>query len=149
MWKVVPASVIGTSHEQAGVPCQDASEFLRLNSGDEELLLVAIADGAGSASLSHIGSGEAVRHLLAVIPRTNLALEEVTKEQARGWMLDVLNHLATVAEREGATLNQFDCTLLLGILGKNGAVFAQIGDGAWVVEKENEVVAGTWPQNGE
>jgi serine/threonine protein phosphatase PrpC len=122
---------------------------LRLNTGDEELLFVAIADGAGSAALSQIGSREAVRHLLSVIPRANLALREVTKDQVRDWMQEVLNHLTTVAERESISLSQLDCTLLLGIIEKSRAVFAQIGDGGWVVEKDGEVVAVTWPQIGQ
>jgi len=38
---------------------------------------------------------------------------------------------------------------LLAIVARSAAVFAQIGDGGWVVEKDGELVAGTWPQNGE
>lgn len=149
MWRVVPASVIGTSHTRVGTPCQDACDFLRLTVGDEELLLVAVADGAGSAVLSHVGSDEAVRHLLAVIRLAEFDFKVVTQEQARRWMQEVLNHLTTVAERESISVSQLACTLLLGIVAKTGAVFAQIGDGGWVVERDGELAPGTWPQNGE
>ena len=149
MWRVVPASVLGTSHERAGIPCQDACDFLRLNTGDEELLLVAVADGAGSAILSHVGSGEAVRQLLVVVRHAQLDFRKITQEQVRGWMQEVLNHLAVVAERESAPVSQLACTLLLGIVARDGAVFAQIGDGGWVVEKDGDLTPGTWPQNGE
>ncbi len=149
MWKVVLASVTGTSHERTGTPCQDSCDFLRLKTDEEELLLVAVADGAGSAILSHVGSGEAVRQILAVIRRAQIDFSTVTYEQARGWMQEVLNHLVAVAERENTSVSQLACTLLLGIIAKNGAVFTQIGDGGWVVEKDGELVPGTWPQNGE
>lgn len=149
MWRAVSASIIGVSHELAGAPCQDACDLLRLNTGGEEILLAAMADGAGSAALSHIGASEAVHHLLEVIPRSHLAVGEVSKEQVRAWMLEVLDHLAAVAEREGTSLSQLACTLLLALVSRNGAVFAQIGDGACVVEKDGEILPATWPQNGE
>jgi hypothetical protein len=149
MWAVIGASTIGTSHEQLGTPCQDAHEVLRVKSGDDDLLLIAIADGAGSASHSQIGSAEAVRHLIALVAETCPALKEVTKEVMRGWMEAVLNHLKKVCEREGVSIGQLACTLLMGIVSKNEAVFGQIGDGAWVVEKEAAWIAATWPQNGE
>jgi serine/threonine protein phosphatase PrpC len=149
MWRVVPASVVGTSHERSGVPCQDAHDFLRINTGDDELLIIAVADGAGSAIHSEIGSSEAVQHLVTVIPHSDLNSVQITAEQVREWMRQVLNHLTTVAEREHTTLSQLACTLLLGIIGSNGAVFAQIGDGGWVVELDGTLVQGTWPQTGE
>ena len=149
MWRVVPASVVGTSHERTGTPCQDACDLLRLNAGGEDVLLLAIADGAGSAALSHLGSSEAVSHLLAVVRRTYLDMKSVTREQTREWMQEVLNHLAKVAERENAPMSQFACTLLLALVARNGAIFAQIGDGGWVVEKDGELIPGTWPQIGQ
>ena len=149
MWRCVPASVIGSSHERIGTPCQDACESLRLNTGDEELMLVAIADGAGSATLSHVGSAEATRHLLSVVRQAQPKRKELTQAQAREWMQEVLTHLASVAERENTHISQLACTLLLGIVAKDGAVFVQIGDGGWVVQMEDAILLGTWPQNGE
>jgi len=149
MWRVVPASVIGTSHEKAGLPCQDACGFLRFKCGDEDFLLAAVADGAGSAALSHVGSFEAVNHLLATVSREILALPEITKDQMRKWMQDVLTHLASVAERENTTQAELACTLLFALVGNSEAIFAQIGDGGWVVEKDGGVIPATWPQNGE
>jgi serine/threonine protein phosphatase PrpC len=149
MWKVVPVSVIGTSHEKTDIPCQDCCDFLRVISGEETVLLVALADGAGSAALSHIGSFEAVHHLLSIASQANLAPSEISKEQIREWMGKVLQHFATVAEREKTTVAQLACTLLFGIVGKSDAIFCQIGDGAWVVEKDGDLIPITWPQNGE
>lgn len=113
-------------------------------------MLVAIADGAGSAKLSHVGSTEATRHLLSVVRQAQPKCKEVTQAQAREWMQEVLTHLASVAEREGTPISQLACTLLLGIVAKDGAVFVQIGDGGWVVQMmEDAIRPATWPQNGE
>jgi serine/threonine protein phosphatase PrpC len=149
MWKVVPVSVIGTSHEKADIPCQDCCDFLRISSGEGAILLVALADGAGSAALSHVGSFEAVHHLLSLASHSNLAPSEISKEKVREWMGKVLEHFSTVAEREKTTVSQLACTLLLGIIGESDAIFCQIGDGAWVAEKEGELIPVTWPQNGD
>ena len=64
-------------------------------------------------------------------------------------MKGALDHLHEVAKREETGLSELACTLLLAISGKAGAVFAQIGDGAWVVERDGSLVAATWPQTGE
>ena len=51
----------GTHHRRAGAPCQD---FGRLAKPNEDLLLGALADGAGSAPLSHLGAHAAVQAAL-------------------------------------------------------------------------------------
>jgi hypothetical protein len=149
MWSAVSASVVGTSHQTTGTPCQDANHVVRLRSGGEDVLLAAVADGAGSASHSHIGSSEAVQFLLKLIAQGDLNLSELNSEHTRGWYLAVLEHLKSIAEREAVPVRELACTLLLAIVWREGAIFSQIGDGAWVLEKEGALLAGTWPQTGE
>jgi serine/threonine protein phosphatase PrpC len=149
MWKVVPTSVKGTSHERAGTCCQDAVAYLRVRGEKSDVLLIAIADGAGSARLSHIGSSEAVQHVLDVIPRSEIELSEITRDAAYKWMDTALAHLKAVAEREGVALGDFACTLLVAVIGGNSAVFAQIGDGGWVIEQDAHISTATWPHSGE
>ena len=57
IWRCVSASVIGTSHVTQKLPCQDAHATLTLDSG---VLIVGVADGAGSAKRSQEGSRCAV-----------------------------------------------------------------------------------------
>jgi hypothetical protein len=52
-WRVVAASVRGTSHEKRGQPCQDVHRWAIL---PEDTLAVTVADGAGSAALEEIGA---------------------------------------------------------------------------------------------
>jgi len=149
MWAAVFASVIGTSHESMDLPCQDAANLLRITVGSEQVLLAAIADGAGSASHSQIGSSEAVQYLLKLVAHDNLKFEEITRTQVLEWYSAVLKHLKSVAARESISLHELACTLLLGVVWREGAVFGQIGDGAWVLEKDGGLVAATWPETGE
>jgi hypothetical protein len=149
MWAVVSASVIGTSHEANATPCQDSCNVIRTRIADEEVLLIAVSDGAGSASHSHLGSSEAVHHLLRLVACDAPDLAAIDATQARAWFQRVLEHLVEVADRESVALGQLACTLLLAIAWKNGAVFAQVGDGAWVAERSGQLEAATWPQTGE
>ena len=48
-WRIVGASVQGTSHQKDDIPCQDAHGYRVLLSG---AIVVAVADGAGTASRS-------------------------------------------------------------------------------------------------
>ena len=149
MWSVVSASVIGTSHERLGIPCQDSNSYFRLSSCNSELLLIALADGAGSASCSHIGSREAVDHILQIVCDSNISPQEITQNHVSKWIKDVINHLHRVAEQKGVDPNELACTLLLGIIGQDEAIFAQIGDGGWVINLNSELTSVTWPYNGE
>ncbi|MEV6198109.1 protein phosphatase 2C domain-containing protein [Streptomyces sp. NPDC051920] len=56
------ASVRGDSHRYQGEPRQDSLAVVRLGApGPDGLLLLAVADGVGSAPRSHVGSQEACR----------------------------------------------------------------------------------------
>ena len=57
-WQVIGAAVQGLSHQKQGLPCQDALEYRCLPGGT---LLVALADGAGSATRSELGARAAVQ----------------------------------------------------------------------------------------
>jgi hypothetical protein len=149
MWRIVPASAIGTAHERAGTPCQDSCAFLRTNTEDGEIIILALADGAGSAKYSHIGSAQAVQHLLSTVSHAQPALNQIRDLHARQWMQSVRIHLEQVAESRGIKVDELACTLLMAIIGKDSTVLAQIGDGAWVIEKDGAIYPATWPQNGE
>ena len=123
--------------------------MLRMRNGSEDVLLAAIADGAGSASHSQIGSGEAVQHLLKLVLQSDVKVADISQQQACVWYKEVLEHLKSVAVRESLPIGELACTLLLAVVWKNGAVLGQIGDGAWVLEKDGALLTGTWPETGE
>jgi len=149
MWRVIGKSVVGTSHLKGQLPCQDFSDYLRCQIGGEPVLIVGVSDGAGSAALSHIGSQEAVSALLRQAASCERPVLEISREDVQGWFANSLAHLKSVAEREKIEVRDLACTSLLAVLGEGHAVFAQIGDGAWIAETSGVFGAVTWPQNGE
>ena len=52
MWKVAQCAVQGRSHIKNDVPCQDKTYFII----NDDTVVSALADGAGSAKLSHYGA---------------------------------------------------------------------------------------------
>lgn len=63
-WQIAAASICGTSHQRHGVPCQDAHAWEVLPSG---AIVIAVADGAGSAVHSDRGSSIAVRAAMELL----------------------------------------------------------------------------------
>ncbi|WP_326629777.1 MULTISPECIES: protein phosphatase 2C domain-containing protein [unclassified Streptomyces] len=69
------ASVRGDSHRYLGEPRQDALCVTRIGSpGAGEMLLLAVADGVGSAPRSHIGSNEVCRLAAVYLDRAAATL---------------------------------------------------------------------------
>ena len=149
MWRAVGTSVAGTSHIKLNVPCQDHCAYQRITIGSAQALLVAIADGAGSASLSDIGARAAVDHLLGVIPAELTDVLQLNEDLLKRWLASTRRHLDDVASDCGADLRELACTILVGVLGEFASFFAQIGDGAWIVQRGTEYFAATWPSDGE
>ena len=60
-WHILGSSVVGTSHRKSGRGCDDAHAYKQLENG---VLLLAVADGAGSATRSALGAVCAVQAAL-------------------------------------------------------------------------------------
>ncbi len=149
MWRAIGKSVVGTSHLKGQLPCQDYSDYLRCQIGGEPVLIVGVSDGAGSATFSHLGSQEAVSALLRQAASRERPIADISREDVQAWFANALVHLKSVAEREKVETKDLACTILVAIMGERNAVFAQIGDGAWIAEVNGVFGAVTWPQNGE
>ncbi len=63
-WRVAGASVRGTGHAKTGQPCQDFASWEVLPDGT---LLVAVADGAGSAAWGQLGAEVGVRAAMEAV----------------------------------------------------------------------------------
>lgn len=149
MWRAIGKSVVGTSHLKGQLPCQDYADYLRCQIGGEPVLVAGISDGAGSAALSHLGSQAAVGALLRQAASCERPVADISRGDVQVWFSSALAHLKSVAEQERIETRDLACTALVAVLGDRHAVFAQIGDGAWVAETNGVFGAVTWPQNGE
>ncbi|MXZ91455.1 MAG: protein phosphatase 2C domain-containing protein [Chloroflexi bacterium] len=55
-WRVALATAAGASHLRDRIPNQDAAAYRLVEIGDSQVVIVAVADGAGSAPRSQEGS---------------------------------------------------------------------------------------------
>jgi Protein phosphatase 2C len=152
MWKTLYQSVQGTSHVQAGQPCQDSCAALEIETADETVLVLASSDGAGSAPFSEIGSRMACQTLVDVVAaeiRAAGRLNTVGTERAVAWFEQVHKAIGVQAALREVDGRQLACTLLFAVLGQSGAAFGQVGDGAIVVWRGESYETVFWPQSGE
>ncbi len=129
----------GRLHRESGVPCQD---FGRLAKPSEDLLIGAIADGAGSAGLGHRGARTAVSTALAFLQERLAAEPDVRGDPAGGQggaeaLFDGLLRAVRIAleaeaRAHGQAVESFATTLLAFAAGPRGVAAYQIGDG-WLV----------------
>jgi len=153
-WRFASASAIGTSHIASGLPCQDRSLCELIDVGGESYLTAIVCDGAGSAAHSDVGAEMAARTLFELVQvylSDGGKLQELTRERASDWVVEVAEALAARADLNGHAVRDYACTLLVGVFGSETAAFIQVGDGAIVVS-HGEADGWSyvfWPQHGE
>ena len=153
-WRHVRASVAGVAHLADGTGCQDACAA-QLLPGTESgsVLVLAAADGAGSAALSGVGAELACQTLLAECAAW-LAADppggDWTPTLAENLFQQVRDALERLAADTGQPIREFACTLLGAVVAADHALFLQIGDGAIVIGAPDEGYRPVfWPQAGE
>jgi serine/threonine protein phosphatase PrpC len=148
VWRTVGASVTGTSHDAMQTRCQDHSAHALVDGPDGTALVIAVADGAGSAPASFHGAKTAVESALAYFTAAvadGRALDAADVE--RCFAASRENVLAVAAEYEHAA-RDYASTLLIVVATAETTLIGQVGDGAVVVDDGTLRIA-TWPQQGE
>lgn len=151
MWRSIFDSVTGTSHEGSGLPCQDACRVVSLQRAAEEVLIIACSDGAGSASHSEVGSQLACDSIVAS-SREWIAAgdgDPINRKTIASWYERAQSAVVAEAARREVPARELACTLLVAVVGKDWATFAQLGDGAIVIEPPEDYTVVFWPQSGE
>ncbi len=152
MWKLLFQSVAGTAHGRDGRPCQDSC-LARLGPGTRgPVLVLACADGAGSAAHADVGARAACRAAVRIVLedlRDGWPPAEAGRDTVLAWYARLRREL--LAEAEGRALEPaaLACTLLLAVVAEGAAVFAQVGDGAIVTRAGDDYCPVFWPQTGE
>lgn len=138
-WQVIGAAVQGISHQKQGLPCQDALKYHCL---DGDILLVALADGAGSAIHAELGAQAAVQAsvdwLLTCLAK-GLPIEccewaEVIWETFQ----NARTALEQLAEEQEESLRSFATTLTCLVATPEQLIVGQLGDGAVVAVGEDD-----------
>ncbi len=152
-WRVIRASVQGTSHAKTGQPCQDSSSVGK--NAPDGMLVAAVADGAGSAELSADGSRiaacAATRSAAGLLRlHTHPVYEGVLEEILQESIHSARKELEAEAQRRNRPLRDFATTLVVAICAPEITGAAQIGDGAMVTSGGSEgYTLFSAPQRGE
>lgn len=165
-WTSGGASIVGSSHLKTETPCQDAHLIVSANG----TLIVAVSDGLGSASLSHIGAKHACTSVIHSIERT-FDLQRTRKLFLGGvreliWrftrppknpeqmlneaFIEAHNSLVKLAATEGNLLSAYACTLVVAVVMADSWHTLHIGDGAVVgIHSDGSVSTLSAPERGE
>lgn len=137
-WRTVAASKRGSRHEASGANCEDAYQVVQPS---PDVLVIAVADGAGSASFAEVGANIAAEHGVAQVctglERAGDTLDDSVLrrifEEAMAASLVAVQ--ADAAHRE-VDYRELASTLILVIAHREFIAAAQIGDGATVIADE-------------
>ena len=147
IWKSVCCAVQGRGHAKKNIPCQDKVARREENG----VQVIVLADGAGSASLSHFGAECVVNRIAAFAADRFFDLinkadgREVTQE-----ILSVaLQALRVEAELRGCSLKDLASTLLIAAVGGGKFFLAHLGDGVIGYLSDTGLKVVTTPDNGE
>lgn len=147
MWKSVCCEVQGTGHKKNCIPCQDKTFELVQNG----VHVIALADGAGSASLSHFGAERVVRDASEYIAEHfRECLHRDDGRMVKQELLEMLQKgLSEEAKARKCSIHDLSSTLLLAAVNEDSFILAHIGDGViGYLDKDKLKVAST-PDNGE
>ncbi|MBP9216443.1 MAG: protein phosphatase 2C domain-containing protein [Agitococcus sp.] len=139
-WQVLAEAVVGLSHRDKNLPCQDA---VACQSSPRVCLVVC--DGAGSSVVSELGANALAQgmsllcHSLEAFwvdlldsPTTHDALLEKMTRLVLRHAKGIMTQLATQHKREA---RDFRSTLLMLVVGKAHLFWLKVGDGALVIEQ--------------
>lgn len=118
----------------------------------DSVLVVACADGAGSAELSQVGARIACDRFfeLAYEALSNgTAARSIDRDLTLRWYQTVREAIGAEAERRGVPVRSLACTLLTAVVGRDFAAFAQVGDGTIVRRVTDAYESVFWPQSGD
>lgn len=147
MWSIITGAAQGRGHVKTQTPCQDKVYSV----SDKGVHVIALADGAGSAKLSHYGS-QCVTHFICDEMCNNFdSMYSQTdgikvKKELLAAILGKLNDLKFELKCE---LSDLASTLLFVAVKQNAFILAHIGDGVIGYWKANEIKVASTPTNGE
>jgi Protein phosphatase 2C len=152
VWRPIAQSLRGSSHFADGSPCQDSHCVRVFGTGADETLFACIADGAGSAKFSDVGSAMACAAMLenaATYFESNRGFDQLQLEEVIRWCDDARSRIRAEASVRDCGLRELASTLAVAIVAPSRAYFFQIGDGAIVLGSRGVYGVVFWPQSGE
>ena len=152
-WRYINASVIGTSHEKSGIPCQDECISGEVEKTDGlKAFIAVVSDGAGSARYGREGAITVCEYIYETVQnwfKNDATIQMTSQDEVKGWIIKARAHLEEIAKKDSLTIRDYACTILCTVISPEGAIYFQIGDGAIVIFEGGEYRPVFWPQSGE
>lgn len=147
MWKAVNYEVCGRSHKKTSLPCQDKTIFSSSNNVD----IIALADGAGSAKLSHYGAETVIKAASEFVSNNFDTL--ISNEDGKQVKIEILNYLLDSLKSKSVELlcdlKELASTFLMVAVKEDKFLISHIGDGVIGYLKSGELKIASKPENGE
>lgn len=146
-WDIIQSAVQGRGHELNGVPCQDKTASM----SEGNLHVVALADGAGSAALSHYGAEHVVQLMCQYMHKHFDRLYASSNAAAvRDEIVKMLQHeLISLAEEKSCHVRDLASTLLVAVVKGTHYILIHVGDGVIAYRKEGVMKVASMPSNDE
>lgn len=159
LWKQVDVKTVGTSHISKNIPCQDSTHYLFKNG----VKVMALADGAGSRKLSHIGSEIVVTSICDFISQNfesffiklenhddkinnNIEVKKKIVDHVQKKLFDYASN------NNNTDVDALASTLLFFAFSKDRYILGHIGDGIIGTLKQSdvnyEIETASFPENG-
>ena len=134
-WRIAKATTPGSSHLREGLPNQDAVAYRIVKSGNGEVVIAAVADGAGSASRSDEGSRIAVDVVTTIADGIDqqpaaASCEHLAESLARDAIEQAKTEVENHGRQQGILSRELASTLIVAFACDSLLTAAQVGDGA-------------------
>jgi serine/threonine protein phosphatase PrpC len=136
-WKATALSRVGYGHEEAGLPCQDSVCVKTMG----RILLMAVADGAGTARLGELGASIAASRSVDYLRDKILkGPQQLRVELLSSAVREARRSLASEARKLRCHLRDLHSTLIVILATPKAIAVAHVGDGAVLVRDKTD----TW-----
>lgn len=147
MWNVIQCAAQGRSHIKSDIPCQDKT----YSAFDNDTQVIALADGAGSAKLSHYGAETVTKFICSELTeKFNTYFSDNDGASVKQQLIEgMLKSLSETANQLECEIKELASTLLFVAIKNNQFIIAHIGDGVVGYLKNDEMKIASQPENGE
>lgn len=147
MWNLVQCAVQGRGHIKADIPCQDKTYVYQENG----TTVIALADGAGSAKMSHYGAEYVTQYICLEFTRN--FQHYFQNPDGAAVKMELLEHIRNQLHELAKELECQFCdlasTLLVAAVNDGNYILLHIGDGVIGYSKDGELKVASYPENGE
>lgn len=144
MWQVVKCAVQGLGHVDKNIPCQDKV----YNLTELGTTTIALADGCGSAKLSHFGAEVVTEFVCKKLCQDfdTIFNEENGIKVKTSLINDIKEQLTILSENKQVELKELASTLLFVAVKDNNFIGGHIGDGVMAYLKGDELKVSQMPK---